>query len=211
MIRPEGFRGAAFGSAREGDVRADRSRRAAMSAALGISPDWAFATQVHGSRAVEVDVPGNHGDADALITRETGLPAAVGTADCVPVVVEGDDAVAVVHVGWRGAAAGVLERTLEILRSSGTRPRRAALGPGIGPCCYEVGSDVLERFPDHVSRTSWGAESIDLPGVVADRLAGLEVWRSAECTYTSPHLWSFRRDRTPYRQVAVGWLPSASP
>ncbi len=210
MIRPEGFRGAAFGTAAEGDLLAHAELREAASRSLGVATEWAFANQVHGAQVAEATSPGNQGDADALITRVPGLAAAIGTADCVPVVIDGDDAVAVVHAGWRGAAAGVVDRALESLRSSGVVPRRAAIGPAIGPCCYEVGDEVLERFPDHRANTSWGSRSIDLAGFVADRLAGLELWRSNRCTYTADDLWSYRRDRTRRRQVTVGWLPNGS-
>lgn len=210
MIRPEGFRGAVFGTAAEGDLRTEVRARQALSRDLGTPVDWAFVNQVHGARVVEATTPGNQGDADAVIVRVPGLSAGIGTADCVPVIIEADDAVAVVHAGWRGAAAGVIERALESLQSSGTAPRRAAIGPAIGACCYEVGDDVLELFPDHRSHTRWGSHSVDLPGFVADGLAGLDVWRSNRCTYTAPDLWSYRRDRTKRRQVTVGWLPNGS-
>jgi YfiH family protein len=179
-----------------------------MSRALRISEDWASVTQMHGARVVEATSAGNLGEADAIVTHTRGLSCAIGTADCVPVVVESDDVVAVIHVGWRGGLAGIVEQTLDALRVSGTPPERAAIGPAIGPCCYEVGADVVERFPDNVSRTTWGTTSVDLPGFVAGRLEGLEIWRSRQCTYTASNLFSYRRDQTSLRQVAVGWLPN---
>lgn len=207
MIRPGGFRGAAFGSAAEGDVRLDDRARRVAARELGISAEWATVTQVHGSRVVEATAPGNLGEADAIFTARPGLPAAVAAADCVPIVLEGDSVVAVVHAGWRGAAAGVVDAAIDRLNTAGTPPRRAAIGPAIGPCCYEVGADVADRFPDHVSRTTWGSTSVDLPRFIAGSLEDLEVWRSPMCTYTSPQLHSYRRDATKQRQVAVGWLP----
>ena len=208
MIRPDGFRGAAFGTAVEGDARSDAGSRQAISRALGISDDWASVTQVHGARVIEAMSTGNLGEADAIFTYRRGLPATVGTADCVPVVVEGTDVVAVIHVGWRGGVAGVVEQTLAALSASGAPAVRAAIGPAIGPCCYEVGAAVAERFPDNVSHTTWGTLSVDLPGFVAGRLEGLEVWQSGYCTFTAPNLFSHRRDETKKRQVAVGWLPN---
>jgi YfiH family protein len=209
MILPGGFRGAAFGTADEGDLRNDGAARTAAARSLGISPEWATVRQVHGNRVVEADAAGDLGEADAIITRRPGLPAAVATADCVPVIIEAEDAVAVVHAGWRGAAAGVVQKAAECLAGLGSVPVRAAIGPAIGPCCYEVGPEVVERFPDHAGTTSWGSPSVDLAGFVAAALGDIEIWASGECTFTSDELHSYRRDRTQLRQVAVGWLPNA--
>jgi hypothetical protein len=208
MIRPPGFAGAAFGTTASGDLRNDTARRTAISNELGIAADWAFAKQVHGAAVVRAMAPGTVGEADAIVTTCPGIPIAVATADCVPVIVEAANAVAVVHAGWRGAAAGVVPAALQHLVELGHEPQRAAIGPAIGPCCYEVGHEVLSRFPGHVGKTSWGTASVDIPGFVHRQLAGLEVWKSAECTYTSQRLHSWRRDGTRQRQVAVAWLPN---
>jgi len=209
MIRPGGFRGAAFGTASEGDARFDDRARRSMSDSLRISHAWATVTQVHGSRVVEAAAPGPLGEADAIVTWEEGLPAAVASADCVPIVIESEEAVAVVHAGWRGAAAGVIGAALDRLEDAGTPAVRAAVGPAIGPCCYEVGDEVAGRFPGFEAETTWGTLSVDLPGYIADALGPLAVWRSRVCTFTSEGLHSFRRNATKQRQVAVGWLPGA--
>lgn len=208
MIRPPGFAGAAFGIAASGDLRSDAERRRRVAADLGISEDWAFVHQVHGATVVEAKDGGRLGDADAIIVRRAGLPIAVATADCVPIVIESAGAAAVVHAGWRGALAGIVPATLAALGAIGHEPRRAAIGPAIGPCCYEVGDEVAERFPGFVAETTWGTRSIDIPAYVAQQLAGLELWRSMECTFTSERLYSWRRDATEQRQVAVAWLPT---
>ena len=124
MIRPPGFAGAAFGTARSGDLRVDHVGRASVSAALGIAPDWAFVKQVHGARVIEAVTAGDLGEADAIVTYSPGLPIAVATADCVPVVIESEEAVGVVHAGWRGAAAG--PRMKDEFSSTGT-PTTATL------------------------------------------------------------------------------------
>jgi copper oxidase (laccase) domain-containing protein len=98
---------------------------------------------------------------------------------------------------------------LEYMIDRGHEPQRAAIGPAIGPCCYEVGPEVTARFVGHVAQTTWGTASIDIPGFIEQQLAGLEVWRSGECTYTSERLHSYRRDGTRQRQVAVAWLPTS--
>jgi YfiH family protein len=127
----------------------------------------AQARQVHGAHAVEASEAGGV-DADAIIGRSTriatGTAVAVGVrvADCVPVLVadtaSGD--VVAIHAGWRGIVAGVLRSAVEGLdRSPGSL--LAAIGPSIGPCCFEVGRDVA----DAIARACPGAD-------VVVRLAG---------------------------------------
>jgi len=207
MIRPPGFEGVVFGTAAWGDLRRDEQARADVSVALGLPSNWAYLNQVHGAVIRWVDRGGNHGDGDALATTQERLPLMVATADCVPVAIEADRAVALVHAGWRGAAAGVLPAAIAALRGRGLAPQRAAIGPAIGPCCYEVGDDVASRFPDHVGKTTWGTTSVDLPGFLASQLAEIETWRSEQCTFTSSMMYSWRRDHNEDRQVTVAWLP----
>ena len=209
MIRPEGFRGAAFGTALEGDARSDTASRRAMSRRLAIDEQWAAVTQVHGATVTRAASPGNQGEADAIVTMRPGLPITVATADCLPIVIEGDLGVAVVHAGWRGVVAGVVPAALDAMRTDGIRPLRAAIGPGIGPCCFEVGSEVADLLPEHRAQTSWGATSVDLSGAITAQLGSLPTWASDVCTYTSDDLNSYRRDHTRQRQVAVAWLPAA--
>ncbi len=208
MIRPPGFKGAAFGEAAEGDLRVDAGRRRLVADELGIPTEWAFVSQVHGTTVVHAASPGRLGEADAVYTTRQALPVAIATADCVPVILEGSGFAAVVHAGWRGAASGVLQATVEALGESGLVAERAAIGPGIGACCYEVGDEVAERFVGHVSQTTWGTTSIDIGGYLESILNPLPVWRSERCTYTDDGLNSYRRNRTRMRQVAVAWLPS---
>ncbi len=210
MIRPPGFAGAAFGTALSGDLRVDERSQQTVSAELGISPDWAFVNQIHSAVVVEASRSGKLGDADAIVVFRHDLPAAIATADCVPVIIEAPGAVAVVHAGWRGAAAGVVGATMERLRSAGYAPVRAAIGPAIRSCCYEVGPEVAELFPGYVGETAWGSASIDIPNYLEDELAGLLVWKSDECTFTSDRLHSWRSNHTEQRQVTVAWLPDGS-
>jgi purine-nucleoside/S-methyl-5'-thioadenosine phosphorylase / adenosine deaminase len=104
--------------------------------------------QVHG-RAVVTLHDGSEplAEADAVVSRATGVAVAVVTADCVPILlaVPGARVVAAVHAGWRGLAAGVLEAALGALAAEGADPGElvAAVGPHVGPCCYEVDEPVL--------------------------------------------------------------------
>jgi len=207
MIRPPGFTGAVFGTAAWGDLRSDRPGRESAAAELGIPSGWAYLEQVHGAVVLEAVRSGLVGKGDAMVALSPRLPIVVATADCVPVVVGAEGAVAVVHAGWRGAVAGVLPATLAALRDAGRRPLRAAIGPAIGPCCYEVGPEVAAEFPGFVGETTWGAQSVDLPGFLESQLGEIEVWNGRECTYTSSRMNSWRRDKTEQRQVTVAWLP----
>ena len=208
MIRPPGFRAALFGLAAVGDVR--RSQVSAERLIAAGSPDrFAYANQAHGAEVLEASAPGLLGDGDAIVTTTPDLAIVVATADCVPIVLEGAGFAAVIHAGWRGAAAGVVGATLDVLEERGLEPLRAAIGPAIGPCCYEVGNEVAATLSEHVAQTDWQTTSVDLPGAVAAALAPMPTWVSGRCTRTDPDLYSFRRDRTAGRQVAVAWLPPA--
>jgi YfiH family protein len=207
MIRPPGRPGAAYSLAEDGDQRRDEAARATLSAGLGISSDWATVSQVHGALVVEVDRPGEAGEADALFTTRPGLPLAVFTADCLGVVIHGEGAVGVAHGGWRGLVAGVVRELRGAMEVAGHRPSLATFGPSIGPCCFEVGDEVAEVFAAHTAETTWGAVSVDLWRAAASDLVGLEVWQAEMCTFHVPGSFSARMHRTEARMAAIGWLP----
>ncbi|HLZ70422.1 MAG TPA: peptidoglycan editing factor PgeF [Dehalococcoidia bacterium] len=137
-----------------GDVREavlENRRLAADLVVAGAHP--ATVKQVHGVQAALAEAPGEPGvplcEADMLATRAPGVPLLVQAADCAPIVLvdPAQRAVAVVHAGWRGAAAGVgREAVASMQRLFGSRPERlvAGIGPAIGVCCYEVGEEVAE-------------------------------------------------------------------
>ncbi len=206
MIRPPGLHGGLFTSRAEGDLRGDSRRRRELSEELDISPEWATVRQVHGCRVVEATEPGSQGSADALFTRVAGLPVAVFVADCVPVILEGPEAVGVAHAGWRSMAQGIVAGLREAMEAAGTPPQRAAIGPSIGPCCFEVGAEVAATFPARTAQTSWGTTSVDLWSAAHDQLRGLAVWRADRCTYTTQDCYSHRRDGTAARMAGVAWL-----
>lgn len=207
MTTTPGFGGAVFGSTAEGDGRSDAAVRRAMGEQFGVPVDWAWVHQVHGTGVVEATRPGLLGDADAMFTSVRGLTLAVATADCLPVVLDAEGGVGIAHAGWRGVADGVVPALLEAMAATGLEVRRAAIGPGIGACCFEVGAEVLDRLPAWGSTTTWGTPSVDLAGVVADQLGGVDVTISEVCTRTDERFHSHRRDRTADRQMSLAWLP----
>jgi len=209
MILPEGTPGVAFGTAADGDPRSDPERRRDISSRLGIEPEWAWVRQVHGSTVLHAVEPGVGAEADAVITTDPRLPVGVSVADCLPVAILARGAAAIVHAGWRGAADGVVDRTLQVLRSGGHEPHRMVIGPGIGPCCFEVGPEVAERFPGNTSTTTWDTGSVDLPAAVAARAGpGIEVVTTGRCTHHDDGFHSYRRTGTSERQFGVAWLPA---
>jgi YfiH family protein len=107
--------------------------------------------QIHSATCQIADQAGWAGEGDALLTRAPGIPVSIRTADCFPILLADPvhRAVAAVHAGWRGTAAGVATATLHKMRESfDSDPRDvfAAIGPGIGACCYEVGEEIAGRF-----------------------------------------------------------------
>lgn len=198
--------GAGFTRVAEGDMRHDPSARRRASERLGVAVEWATVTQVHGRVVRRVEGPGPAGEGDALFTKVPGLVMAVFTADCLGVVLSGPGMVGVAHAGWRGLSAGVLEALSAEMAGAGSVPTRAAIGPGIGPCCFEVGREVAARFPLDTSTTTWGTPSVDLVGAARRRLSGMEVEVGGRCTHCQGG-FSHRLDRTPARMAALGWIP----
>jgi copper oxidase (laccase) domain-containing protein len=141
-----------------------------------------------------------------LFTARAGLPLAIFTADCAGVAVLAREAVGVAHAGWRGAASRVVEALVLRMRRAGYEPVSAAIGPTIGPCCLEVGPEVIARFDGFTSSTSWGSPSIDLGKAIEAQLEGIETWWAGSCTRHSPGWFSHRRDGTPARMATIAWL-----
>lgn len=126
----------------------------ALASAVGVAADHvASLNQVHGREVVTVrgEVPRERPEADALVSRSPDVALVVRAADCVPLLIADRQtrAVAAVHAGWRGTAARVAVAAVESLtREFGSRPEDliVAIGPAIGPCCYEVGPDLVDAF-----------------------------------------------------------------
>jgi YfiH family protein len=184
-------------------------------------PRWL--RQVHGTAIADADAlargaaPAGEPEADAAITRTPGRVLAVLTADCLPVLLCAEDgsAVAAAHAGWRGLAAGVLERTIAAL---GTEPARllAWLGPAIGPASYEVGEEVRAAFAAHDGAstaaflpTRPGHWRCDLYALARQRLAAAGVARVSGGdfdTFTDARFYSHRRDAVTGRFATLVWL-----
>ena len=208
-----------LGSNRGDDAEAVRENYTRLCALFGVGPDDACVTkQVHGSDVRIVTSEDRHAcmsvtpyEADGIVTGEKGLPLFCFTADCIPVLladIEGK-AAAAVHCGWRSSVADILLHTVEAMESLGARRENicAALGPAIGPCCFETDSDVPEAVEQYVgaearSRTcvlqSNAKFLVDLRSANRERLLQLglkpdHIDVSEECTVCShDKYWSHR-------------------
>jgi YfiH family protein len=199
-----------------GDERESvRENRGRLAAAIGRDPEGVvMGRQVHGSELREheerqeprvfADVVKSPDEVDAHSTSRTELTPLVMVADCLPVAMVGPGGVAMAHCGWRGLAGGIVTKAVEAVDAEA-----AAIGPGIGPCCYEVGEEVLTEF-ENLDGVAEG-RMLDLPAVAAALLgrAGVSATESADlCTSCNPELfYSHRRDgeRTG-RQAGLVWM-----
>jgi len=207
MIVPPGVAGVAFSQVSDGDVRNDPLARSRLSDRLSVPEGWAWVAQMHGATVLKASGPGRLGEADAVWTMTPELPIAVFTADCLGIVVQAEGAVGVAHAGWKGTRLEVVRHLVEAMSAGGRDPIRAYIGPGIGPCCFEVGPEVAERFENHLATTTWGTTSVDLGSAVSSQLDGVEVNVIDACTRHDDRFFSHRRDATTKRQVTLGWLP----
>jgi YfiH family protein len=192
-----------------------RENRRRLAASLDRTPEGVvMGRQVHGvalrrhdgrqEPRVYADVVRSPDEVDAHATSDPGLTPLVMVADCLPVAMVGPGGVAMAHCGWRGLAGGIVARA-----AGAVDAEAAAVGPGIGPCCYEVGEEVLARFEDldGVARgrmldlTTVATALLERAGVTAVESSGLCTSCNAELFY------SHRRDgdRTG-RQAGLVWL-----
>jgi polyphenol oxidase len=155
--------------------------------------------QIHSDRVLLVDRPGIAGEGDAMISATPDLTLAIRTADCYPILLADLKirAVAAIHAGWRGTAARIVQKTVEKMRAEfGSRPEKliAAIGPGIGVCCYEVGEEVARLFGlstrGKIDLARANREQLLESGVPAAQIHSI-----ARCTFCEPEVFhSYRRD-----------------
>jgi YfiH family protein len=178
--------------------------------ALGVAEERIVSgRQVHGAELAVHDVPtAQTPSVDGHVIRRPGPIGLVYTADCLPIAVAGPGGVAILHCGWRGLAAGIVSRGVEAVGAT-----HAAIGPGVGPCCYEVGDEVLAAFSE-LGDTVAAGYLLDLTEVSRQllRRAGVERIESEEiCTSCHPELFfSHRRDGGPGRQAGLAWFEEQS-
>lgn len=167
----------------------------------GLFARLATLKQIHSSTCLPAEGrAGLIGEGDALLENMPGAVVAVKTADCIPILLvdESNRAVAAVHAGWRGTATGIARRAAEAMRKrfgTDVRGLHAAIGPGIGECCFEVGPEVSAEFGRvgrvHLDLAAENRRQLEQAGVTPER-----IYASKLCTKClSEDFHSFRRDR----------------
>jgi YfiH family protein len=191
-----------------------RNRRR-LAEQAGVEPERvAMGWQVHGNAVREWMEPdpdtaflapqGGQLKVDGHITRKPGIPLLVLTADCLPVALAGGGAAAMLHCGWRGLAGNIIGRALQRIDGEA-----AAIGPGIGACCYEVGDEVLGAFAGYDGVAEGRMLNLRAVAEAQLRAAGIEHVEHVDlCTSCNPDLFfSHRRDNgVTGRQGGIAWL-----
>ncbi|HXB57779.1 MAG TPA: peptidoglycan editing factor PgeF [Vicinamibacteria bacterium] len=201
-----------------GETRAASQER--VGAALASAGRLLLMTQVHGAAVLTAPWLGQP-PADAAMAGAPGFLLGIETADCLPILLVDPRrrVVAAAHAGWRGTVAGVVRRVLEVLRADGSDPRQvlAAVGPGIGACCYEVGEEVREAFGPESSPLFLagprGRPHLDLRAAVVSQmegagLASANIHHLSDCTFChADHYHSYRRQGPGGGRMIsfVGW------
>ena len=180
---------------------------------------WTMLDEHHGTTVVRIDRPGAYDGSpgDIAVTSCTGAVLGCWVGDCAPVILVGRGReVAAVHAGWRGLAGGVLDVAFDAM----SEPVISAfLGPAIGPCCYEFGTDDLRAVAagsctdvaSIAGHTSWGTRALDVPATVAAVCArrGVALDRLRACTGCSFDGFSHRVRAERQRHVVAVWQGSA--
>jgi YfiH family protein len=190
--------------AREGETRDEA--RARVERALGGRGRLLLLKQVHGRAVAHAPWPGRK-EADAAVATAPALLLGIETADCLPVLIVDPvrRVVAAAHAGWRGTVQGVAGEAVRALVASGSRADDllAALGPNIGPCCYEVGEDVRQAFgpsgaaffrPGRREKPHLDVRAANRAQLLAAGLGEAHIASVDECTFCQPAKYhSYRR------------------
>jgi polyphenol oxidase len=178
------------------DPAAVVKNRSLIRDAMGGRPS-AWVRQIHADGVARVSGAGFAGEADAIITEESGFSLVVAVADCVPVALVAGGGVGMVHSGWRGTLSGVAGKTA---RKLGGTPVRAYIGPCIRGCCYEVSEELAEEFGREFGPGVVSGRHLSLPAVIRAGLerVGVEEIHDLElCTGCRPDLFYSHRKQGP--------------
>ncbi len=187
---------------------------------LPSAPKWL--EQMHGTSVLCMDNEMMSRRGDAALSRTHGTVCAVMVADCLPVLLcdASGTVVSVVHAGWRGLAAGIIEKTVTEMYNGDQTQLIAWLGPAIGSGCFEVGGEVRETFINHDSQAiaafvpqqsqddnKWLADIFQLARLRLVKAGVTAIFGGGVCTYCDPsRFFSYRRDGETGRMAALIWL-----
>ncbi len=184
-------------------------------------PELTLVRQVHGTNMVRVPLETGDVRADALWTSQPGRAIAVYTADCVPILLahRSGRLAAAIHAGWRGSVAEIAQRSVASLCQQGdVSPADlvAAIGPHIGPCCYEVDAPVIDAVSDldalapspRAGRAMLDLCALNLRQLVSAGVPEASILRVEECTRCNPNFLSYRRDGAGGRMLHYIRVPN---
>ncbi|MCC5925466.1 MAG: peptidoglycan editing factor PgeF [Bacteroidetes bacterium] len=183
----------------------------------GSTTETAYLQQVHGNDVVYAKQSGFLGQADGLVTDIIGLPLAILVADCAAVLLadERNNIVGALHVGWRGAATGIIAKGVYEMRELGAEKISAWISPCIGTHAFEVGHDVACFFPSaFVLSDGYEKPRVDLQGFIEHQLVKCDIkhqniYADQRCTVTDSRFFSYRRQGTESgRMMALIMLKS---
>ena len=186
-----------------------------------IDAPWSYLKQVHGGEIIRIR---NSGDSqgvegDGMISSTSGIPMAIQVADCAPIVLICETPViGIVHAGWRGLLAGIVQNACSEMEKLGGHPTTAVVGSCIYPEHYEFGSVELEYMtrefgPTVESETLGGRPALDIPETAKIALRRNNVFDThfiGDCTASSGKHWSHRVRGDKERQAMIAWLEEAS-
>lgn len=186
-----------------------------------IDAPWSYLKQVHGGEIIKIRNSGDcqGAEGDGMISSTSGIPMAIQVADCAPIVLICETPViGIVHAGWRGLLAGIVENACSEMGKLGGHPTTAVVGPCIYPEHYEFGSVELKYMtrefgPTVESETIEGTPALDIPetaNIALRRNNVFDTYFIGGCTASSEKHWSHRVGGDKERQAMVAWLEEAS-
>ena len=174
----------------------------------------AFMNQMHTNKTRELIYYKNNTNTDGIFTRNKKIACAVLTADCIPLLVTDKlgSFIGCIHAGWRGLKSNIIENFFDNIRFSKLSDLRVLIGPSISKDMYEVDSEILSSFSEHISHFKYnksGKYYMDIRNIAYDILIKLgitDVTISPACTYKDDRLFSYRKNKITGRFISLIWF-----
>ena len=194
------FTGKAFGTF---DLQNGDQSKASLQKALSVSNIF-YMKQVHGNTVQTItNESSNLPEADALVTNQKSIALAVQIADCLPLLLQSEVAVAAVHVGRKGLLNGVAVKAVAALKQLGATKITGAVGPHICGNCYEVDKAMFDEITKQHPATKSAGRNLNLFAGLAAQISEIPLVNLNICTLENPNYFSFRRGGESGRQVGV--------
>ena len=194
------FTGKAFGTF---DLQNGDQSKASLQKALSVSNIF-YMKQVHGNTVQTItNESSNLPEADALVTNQKSIALAVQIADCLPLLLQSEVAVAAVHVGRKGLLNGVAVKAIAALKQLGATNITGVVGPHICGNCYEVDAAMFDEITKLNPATKSAGRNLNLFAGLAAQISDIPLVNLNICTLENPNYFSFRRGGESGRQVGV--------